>query len=672
MCIVCGPGPASGVSGSGWASLSGVSAGGLSGHPGLSPALASLVDQGPQLNVAPISFDILNSANATPAEMTLLTGILTAAWNTWAAVLGTELAPGIRLEVIDQTTSGRAQGGEASSVNVFTTSGGLRIGQGAFNFDLQTGSNANGAANDFRIQVDIDYLRDVLFFDTTLNTANDIPTNRTDAFSVFLHEMGHALGFNGFGGATTGEFRSVYDYRADYVAGTFSGPNVLAALGGPLALTTGNTAHYGNWTGPGSDLVTGFLMNGVYFLNGSRYSIQGIDLAVLEDIGLPTIRDAIYDQTWMTLINGGAGIDTFQANYSARTADTVITLNTTSFTAPSTLPADQVQTISVLSIEQLNLTLGSGNDSLTGGNFNDILRGGAGNDVLRGNGGADFLEGNDDNDTLYGGDAGDTIFGGTGSDLIFGEAGDDGLIQGNQGADTVVGGEGDDWAYGGQDNDHVYGDAGNDFVQGNMGNDQVFGGIGNDTLRGGQANDSVLGEDGNDLLFGDLGSDTLDGGAGNDTLWGGNDNDTLNGNAGNDTLNGDDGADTLNGGTGNDLMTGGAGVDRFVIATADIGLTAGTMDQIVDLAAGEGVDVLDTTTLVYGESAVGTADFAAALAQANAHFMANTTNVYVVTVGSNAWVFLDTDGTGAGAQDADGAFLIMGRTHADLGSVDFV
>ncbi len=663
MCIICGRGSASGVSGFGWASLSGASPEGFGSHPGLSPALASLVGQGPQLNVAPISFDILNSANATTAEMTLLTSILSAAWNTWAAVLGTELAPNIRLEVIDQTISGRAQGGEASSVNVFTTSDGLSIGQGAFNFDLQIGSNANGTTNDFRFQVDIDYLRDVLFFDTTLNTANDIPTNRADAFSIFLHEMGHALGYNGFGGAATGIFRSVYDYRSDYSAGTFSGPNVPATLGGPLVLTTGNTNHYGNRTGPGSDLVTGFLMNGVSWINGARYSIQGIDIAVLEDIGLPTIRDAIYDQTWMTTINGGAGIDTFQANYSARTADTVITLNTTSFTAPSTLPANQPQTITVLNIERLNLTLGSGNDTLAGGDHNDILRGGAGNDVLRGNAGADTLEGNADNDTLYGGGGGDTIFGGTGSDLIFGEAGDDGLIQGNQGADTVVGGDGDDWVYGGQDNDRVSGDAGNDFVQGNMGNDEVFGGIGDDTLRGGQANDSVFGEDGNDLLFGDLGSDIVDGGSGDDTLWGGNES---------DTLNGGDGADTINGGAGNDVMTGGAGVDRFVIAAADIGLTAGTMDQILDLTAGELIDVLDATTLVYGESAVVAADFAAALAQANAHFAANTTNVYVVTVGSNAWVFLDTDGTGTGAGDADGAFLIMGRTDADLSSAVFV
>ncbi|WP_271083652.1 DUF4214 domain-containing protein [Brevundimonas sp. NIBR11] len=346
--------------------------------------------------VAPIQFEIINTANATTAEITALTNILTAAWASWAAVLGTELAPRIRLSVIDQTTSGRAQGGTVSNITVGTLADGRIIAEPVFNEELRTGVNSNGTSSDFNIECDIDYLREVLFFDTTLNTSNDIPNNRTDAFSVFLHEIGHCLGFNGYGPAATHNYRTAYDLRSDYSGGSlgyFVGPNTLAAYGGPLPLTTGNHAHYGNRPGAGAELVPATLMNGVAFLNGFRYTIGALDLAVLEDQGVATIRDAIYDQTWLPIINGGAGVDTFQADYSSRTTAITITLNTTSFTAPSSLPAGQSQTITLLNIERLNVTGGSGADVLTGGAYADTLRGGAGNDILRGNGGADILDG---------------------------------------------------------------------------------------------------------------------------------------------------------------------------------------------------------------------------------------------------------------------------------------
>lgn len=407
MCIVCGSGPASGAGY--FNTSSGVSSdGGISGHPGLSPALSALVTLiGPTAAVAPLGFDLLNSAGATQAEVDAITTMLNAAWSTWAAVLGTEAAPRVRLEILTQTISGRFQGGAASNVTISTTAAGLIIGEPTFNQELRTGVNSNGTGNDFLIQVNLDYFRNTLFMDQTLATSNDIPSNRTDAFSVMVHEMGHALGFNGYGASNTGLFRSTYDYRTVYDAAGisyFSGPNTLALLGGALPLTTGNTAHYGNSSGIGASLVSGYLMNGVSFTNGYRYSIGALDLAVLEDIGLPTVRDAIYDQTWMAMINGGAGIDTFLGNYATRTTDTTITVNATSFTAPSTMPANQPQTVTIVNVERLDVTLGSGNDTLNGGAYSDTLRGGGGNDILRGNGGADILDGGSGIDTaIYAG-----------------------------------------------------------------------------------------------------------------------------------------------------------------------------------------------------------------------------------------------------------------------------
>ncbi|WP_013322973.1 calcium-binding protein [Gloeothece verrucosa] len=66
----------------------------------------------------------------------------------------------------------------------------------------------------------------------------------------------------------------------------------------------------------------------------------------------------------------------------------------------------------------LNLTGGTGNDTLTGGTGNDTLSGGAGNDILNGATGNDILKGDGGNDTLSGDLGSDTLIGGTGNDLL--------------------------------------------------------------------------------------------------------------------------------------------------------------------------------------------------------------------------------------------------------------
>jgi Ca2+-binding RTX toxin-like protein len=103
---------------------------------------------------------------------------------------------------------------------------------------------------------------------------------------------------------------------------------------------------------------------------------------------------------------------------------------------------------------------------------------------------------------------------------------------------------------------------------------KIIGTNGNDTLQGGAANDTMAG-------FG--GNDSLSGGAGNDTIRGDSGDDTLIGEAGDDTLIGGDGSDLLSGREGNDRMTGGRGDDRYVVEA---------IGDIVQEAAGEGIDTV--------------------------------------------------------------------------------
>lgn len=143
------------------------------------------------------------------------------------------------------------------------------------------------------------------------------------------------------------------------------------------------------------------------------------------------------------------------------------------------------------------------------------------------------------------------------------------------GDDIVVTGGGNDSLDGGDGNDVLAGADGNDSIAGGAGTDNIAGGEGNDTLRGGDGNDSLDGGNGNDLLDGDAHNDTLAGGAGNDSILGGDGDDQLRGDDGNDIIivragglniyNGELGDDSFLvwGTSPGDILDGGAGTDTF-------------------------------------------------------------------------------------------------------------
>ncbi|WP_370567216.1 bluetail domain-containing putative surface protein [Dolichospermum sp. LEGE 00240] len=110
---------------------------------------------------------------------------------------------------------------------------------------------------------------------------------------------------------------------------------------------------------------------------------------------------------------------------------------------------------------------------------------------------------------------------------LSGKSGND-TLYGGRGDDLLAGGFGSDTLYGNYGNDELYGDPGNDFLNGFDGNDILNGGNGNDELHGGDGNDFLYGDDGehnlltsNDKLYGGEGNDFLNGGFGSDTLYGG-------------------------------------------------------------------------------------------------------------------------------------------------------
>ncbi len=192
-----------------------------------------------------------------------------------------------------------ANGRSAMATQVGITAAGLRLFEQGAAYELATGVDTNGAAVDVEITLgDAGYLQNELWFDPDpILRQAPVPLDRTDAYSVFLHEFGHAFGFNGWRdgltGVLPGDYLSTFDALVEEVTHSgsqelyFAGAGAVGLYGAPVPLTQGLYGHLGNWgPGPGSQLGPD-LMNGLFFQRGARYGISALDLAVLTDLGLP-------------------------------------------------------------------------------------------------------------------------------------------------------------------------------------------------------------------------------------------------------------------------------------------------------------------------------------------------------------------------------------------------
>jgi len=353
----------------------------------------------------------------------------------------------------------RASGRSPEAVFVRQLLDGRNLAEPGAVSELRTGADPNGATCDIELTMSPAYLRSIIWLDPDpTNRATPVPAGKFDAVSLFLHELGHGLGFNGYGdedGHVTGNFVTTYDALVQQQGGNpvFTGAHAMAAYGRAVPLSTGEFAnyhHYGRVSADGLDFNQ--MEGSTYAPAGYRWFLDKLDLAFLRDLGIRTVESPIADP-------GGSRFQGFAANDV--------------------------------------FTGGVGADTIDGGGGNDQVFGGAGNDSVSASDGSNYLRGDEGDDRITGGIGFDDI-------------------NGNMGNDTASGGFGTDWVVGGKDNDLLSGDAGDDLVYGNLGNDTVHGGDGNDIVRGGQGEDTMTGGAGNDFLAGDRGSDTMTGGAGAD------------------------------------------------------------------------------------------------------------------------------------------------------------
>lgn len=229
-----------------------------------------------------------------------------AALSLWSTVLTGSSSFQVQVEITDGIA--RA-GGSSATAGYVGVAGPLQIYEQGLAYKLRTGIDANGALPDMRLLINADYLKNELWFDPTpLQRTTPVDPARTDATSVFVHEFGHALAFNGWGdlvtGAVAGGYASPFDLRTTFDGATlfFTGAAAQSVYGGPIPLTEGNNFHLGNAGGTGSNLL-GDVMNGVTFERGIRYGISELDVAMMRDMGVGVIPEAPAWLMWLCALS---------------------------------------------------------------------------------------------------------------------------------------------------------------------------------------------------------------------------------------------------------------------------------------------------------------------------------------------------------------------------------
>lgn len=366
------------------------------------------------------------------------------------------------------------------------------------------------------------------------------PAIGSHGFSVYIHEIGHALGLDHMGdydgeGVWT---PSAYQDSTVYSVMSYFGPNWGGGEGNGEGLVA-----WADWVG--SD---GMLHAPQTPMLGDILAVQaiyGAETATRTDDTVygfySTVRDAsaaIYDFTRNTqpilTIFDSDGVDTL--DLSRWKTDSFIDLAPGSFTSCNAM-TNNIAIAYGCWLE--NAVGGYGADVISGNALDNRLSGGAGDDMIN------AMEGRD------------VVLGGAGDDMLGGMAGND-TLSGGAGNDLLDGGEGDDRLSGGRGDDLYVIDSLGDTISENVA-------AGYDTVRTTLAS-YILADNVEQLQF--TGDGAFSG----------------RGNALANTIQGGGGADRIDGAGGSDVLWGLGGGDQFVFGSA---LGPGNIDAVVDFDAGE-------------------------------------------------------------------------------------
>jgi hypothetical protein len=240
------------------------------------------------------TYTISDPNNYLGTKKTLMMENLKAAAKLWAAKFKSSASLHVKIDVFHTPTN--FFGGASVTKAYIGTYNGLNVAEEGALYEMRTGKDPNGTQPDITLWVDPDYLNNEMWLDPQpYQRTADVPYNRLDGVSVFLHELGHAFGFNGYwpnrNVALPAGWIGVYDKFIQIDSNGkawFNGANTKAAYGNKLIpLCTENNYHMGNIATSATDGLAYTLMTGNYFMYDRRYNIGKMELAVLKDLGAP-------------------------------------------------------------------------------------------------------------------------------------------------------------------------------------------------------------------------------------------------------------------------------------------------------------------------------------------------------------------------------------------------
>ena len=259
------------------------------------------------------SISINDTASITGAQETQIVNDLSAAALDWAQYV-TGFAPlRIQLNISDNSTpqAELANGGFTSSVSTGQIVNGHTIFIPSSLYALTTGSYLAGTTSDIVINLPLTpgslNTSGGLYVNPTPFAGNGtVPAAEFDLLTVFRHEIAHGLGFSGFTDTSNGSLGSAATLFDTYIqqtvvsgtitAATFTGPNAEAAYGTllgtgiptpvPLNLLN-NGENFFHLANTATEALALDLMSGLGLTNGTFRNISSVDLAIMQDIGLP-------------------------------------------------------------------------------------------------------------------------------------------------------------------------------------------------------------------------------------------------------------------------------------------------------------------------------------------------------------------------------------------------
>lgn len=267
-------------------------------------AVAASVAMGSAHAALDSTVQIVDGASLALGLYDEITQHVDAAMASWGRYLVGNAHIDVEVQVTDSVLAAAASSRASSYVG---QSGGIYVYEAGMAVKVNQGIDVNGTTPDVEILFNPGYLRNELWFDPDpyLREAL-VPIDKTDAMSIFIHEIGHALGFNGWGGHVDGSlpanYASTWDIQTRFDGSElfFTGANARSIYGGDVPVTIGNNYHIGNPMGSGSDLLDD-VMNGVSFARGARYDISPLDLAIAKDLGLQVQAVPEPDTLWLML-----------------------------------------------------------------------------------------------------------------------------------------------------------------------------------------------------------------------------------------------------------------------------------------------------------------------------------------------------------------------------------